>query len=134
LEQARQALQSIQTIAVVGLSPNPERPSHRVARYCQECGYRIIPVRPGVKEILGEKAYPSLKEIPYAVDLVNIFRRAEFVPQIVEQAIARGDKVVWMQQGICHSEAAAAAQAAGLIVVQNLCLLQVITPNSRARG
>ena len=126
--QALAALEGASTIAVVGLSPHPERPSYGVARYCQENGYRIIPVRPGVKEILGEQAYASLAEIPFPVDVVNIFRRSEHIPGIVDQAILRGDRVIWMQQGICHPEAAARAEAAGLRVVQNLCLKQVLPP------
>ncbi len=120
--EAVAALAGVHTIAVVGLSPKPERPSHRVARYLQTRGYTIIPIRPGVQEILGEKAFPSLAEYGRPVDLVDVFRRPEAVPEIVEQALRLGCKVIWMQEGVSHEVAAERARAAGMKVVQNLCL------------
>lgn len=112
------------TIAVVGLSDNPERPSHRVARYLQEMGFRIIPVNPKLSEVLGEKAYADLLSIPEAVDVVDIFRRPEAVPDIVDQAIRIGAKAVWMQEGVRHPEAAQRAAAAGLLVVMDHCMMK----------
>lgn len=109
-------------IAVVGLSDNPARPSHDVARYLQEQGYRIIPVNPKLQEpVLGEKPYPNLEAVPGHVDLVNIFRRSVDVPPVVESAIAIGASAVWMQLGIIHQEAAGRAEAAGLDVVMDRC-------------
>ena len=112
------------TIAVVGLSPKPHRASFDVARYMQACGYRIIPVNPNVTEVLGEKAYASLTEAAQheSIDLVNCFRNSEDIPPIVDDAIAIGAKAVWMQLGITHPAAAAKAEAAGLLVVQDHCL------------
>lgn len=107
------------TVAVVGLSPNPERPSHYVSKYLQEQGYKIIPVNPAIDEALGEKSYPDLKSVPVPVDMVDIFRRSEFVVPLVEQAIEIGAKYVWMQDGVVNEEAAAKAEAAGLSVVMN---------------
>jgi predicted CoA-binding protein len=115
-------LRSAKVIAVVGLSPSPHRPSYAVASYLQEHGYRIIPVNPHVAEVLGERSYSDLREVPEPVDVVNIFRRPEFVPPIVESAIAIGAKAVWMQLGIVHEEAAARARAAGLLVVMDRCI------------
>lgn len=111
------------TIAVVGLSPNPERPSYEVASYLKSQGYRIVPVNPTVAEVLGEKSYPDLKSIPEPVDVVDIFRRPEDVPPIVEQAIAIGAKAVWMQLGVVNEEAAHRARQAGLGVVMDRCLM-----------
>lgn len=112
------------TIAVVGLSPKPHRASFDVARYMQACGYRIIPVNPNVTEVLGEKAYASLTEAAQheSIDLVNCFRNSEDIPPIVDDAIKIGAKAVWMQLGITHPAAAAKAEAAGLLVVQDHCL------------
>ena len=112
------------TIAVVGLSPKPHRASFDVARYMQASGYRIIPVNPNVSEVLGEKAYASLREAAQheRIDLVNCFRNSEDIPPIVDDAIAIGAKAVWMQLGITHAAAAAKAEAAGLLVVQDHCL------------
>ena len=112
------------TIAVVGLSPKPHRASFDVARYMQACGYRIIPVNPNVTEVLGERAYASLTEAAQheSIDLVNCFRNSEDIPPIVDDAIAIGAKAVWMQLGITHPAAAAKAEAAGLLVVQDHCL------------
>ncbi len=122
LDEARQILATSKTIAVVGLSNNPERPSHEVASYLKDEGYRIIPVNPRISETLGLKAYPSLRDVPEPVDVAQIFRRPEHVPPIVDDAIAIGAKVVWMQLGIVHEEAAARARAAGLRVVMNTCM------------
>ncbi len=110
------------TIAVVGLSDNPDRESHEIASYLQEQGYKIIPVNPTISEALGEKAYPSLRDVPERVDIVQIFRRSEHVPPIVEEAIAIRAPVVWMQSGIVNEEAAAHAEGAGLVVVMDACL------------
>jgi predicted CoA-binding protein len=122
LEELRQILTATKTIAVVGLSDKPDRPSHTIPAYLQEQGYHIIPVNPRLSEALGEKAYPSLRDVPVAVDVVEIFRRAEDVPPLVEEAIAIGAKVVWMQLGIVNEEAAARAEAAGLTVVMDTCM------------
>ena len=112
------------TIAVVGLSPQPHRPSFDVARYMQGQGYRIIPVNPNATEVLGEKAYATLTEAARheKIDLVNCFRNSEDIPPVVDEAIAIGAKAVWMQLGISHPEAAAKAEAAGLLVVQDHCM------------
>ena len=100
----------------------PDRPGHRIPAYLQSQGYRIIPVNPRLSEVLGEKAYPSLREIPVPVDVVEIFRRAEDVPPVVEEAIAIGAKIVWMQVGIINQEAASRAESAGLGVVMDTCM------------
>jgi predicted CoA-binding protein len=115
-------LRSAKRIAVVGLSPKPERPSHSVSAYMKDQGYTIIPVNPGHPEILGEKAYKSLLDVPEPIDIVNIFRDPAAVPEIVDQAIQKKAKAVWMQEGIIHNAAAAKARAAGLQVVMNKCL------------
>ncbi len=119
-------LSHCRTIAVVGLSPRPERASFDVARYMQAHGYRIIPINPnaGVTDILGEKVYASLLQASQieTIELVDCFRNSEDIPPIVDEAVAIGAKAVWMQLGIAHAEAAAKAQAAGLKVVQNRCL------------
>ncbi len=126
-QEGADALEGVKVIAVVGLSPRQERASYRVSHYMQQHGYRIIPVRPAVTEILGEKAYATLTEAgrQEAIDMVNIFRKPEAVPELVDQAIAIKAKVVWMQEGIGHPDAAAKAEAAGLKVIQNLCLMKV---------
>jgi predicted CoA-binding protein len=115
----QEALANSRTIAVVGLSPNPDRPSHYVAKYLQEQGYRVIPVNPTIGEALGEVSYPDLKSVPVPVDMVDIFRRSDHVLPVVEEAIEIGTKYVWMQDGVINEEAAARAQAAGLSVVMN---------------
>ena len=115
-------LNSSRTVAVVGLSANPERPSHNVAGYLKEQGYTIIPVNPGEKEILGEKSYPDLSSIPLKVDVVDIFRRSEDVLPIVREAIKIGAGAVWMQEGVIDEEAAAKARNAGLLVVMDKCM------------
>ena len=112
-------LSGSRTIAVVGLSPNPQRDSHRVASYLQEHGYRIIPVNPMTDEVLGEKSYPELKSVPDPVDMVDIFRRSEHVSPLVEEAIQMGAKYIWMQDGVVNEEAAEKALVAGLLVVMN---------------
>ncbi len=122
LEQLRQILTTSKTVAVVGLSDKPDRPSHAIPAYLQQQGYRIIPVNPKLTEVLGEKAYASVLDIPEPIDVVQVFRRAEDVPPIVEDAIAKGAKVVWMQLGIVNEEAAARAEAAGLQVVMDTCM------------
>ena len=115
-------LRQYRTVAVVGASSNPERESYGVARYLQEHGYRVIPVNPGETEVLGERAYPDLRSIPEPVEVVDVFRKAEYVPGIVEEAIAIGAKAVWMQSGIRHEAAAERARAAGLEVVMDRCM------------
>ncbi len=117
-------LKSSQIIAVVGLSPKPERPSYRVASYLKEQGYRIIPVNHQVKEVLGEPSYPELISVPEPVDVVDIFRRSEDVPDIVAEAIKIGAKAVWMQEGVINEKAAAQAKEAGLSVVMDKCMLK----------
>jgi predicted CoA-binding protein len=120
----RALLAGTQTIAVVGLSPQPARPSYRVAQAMQRYGYRIVPVRPLVDEVLGEKAYASLADIPFAVDLVDVFRAAEHVPAIVEQCLALHLPAIWIQEGIVHEAAAHEAQGGGMTVVMDRCLLK----------
>jgi uncharacterized protein len=120
----KEILETYRTIAVVGLSSRPYRASHGVSRYMQQQGYRIIPVNPRETEVLGEKAYPSLDDVPEPFEIVDIFRRSEYVPDIVEAAIRRHAKVIWMQQGVIHEGAAERARAAGLEVVMDLCILQ----------
>ena len=118
-----QILRESKTIAVVGLSSNPARPSNHIAEYLQSVGYRIIPVNPNETEVLGAKAYARLEEIPERVDVVEVFRRPEEVPPIADSAIAIGAKVLWMQQGISNAAAAEKARAAGLAVVEDACML-----------
>ena len=117
-------LRNAKTIAVVGLSSRRSRPSYGVSEYMQSKGYRIIPVNPNETEVLGEKAWASLEEIPEHIDIVDIFRRAECVPDIVDSAIRIGAKGVWMQEGVVHDEAAGKARAAGLEVVMDRCILK----------
>src|ERR1700739_2385899 len=118
-----QILRVAQTIAVVGLSSNPMRASHGVAEYLKAAGYRIIPVNPNETEVLGEKAYVRLEDVPERVDIVDVFRRAEELPAVAESAIGIGAKVLWMQLGIENAEAAEKARAAGLVVVEDSCLM-----------
>jgi len=115
-------LHGIRNIAVLGLSPNADRPSFRVARGMQELGYRIIPVRPKIAAVLGEQAYPDLASVPHKIDMVDVFRAPEHVPGIVEECIALGVKYLWLQDGVIHEEAAQRAQAAGITVVMDMCL------------
>ena len=121
-DDVQRILKQTKTIAVVGLSDKPDRDSYQIASYLQQHGYRIIPVNPRVNEVLGEKAYPSLRDVPDPVDVVDIFRRSEDFPPIVEDAIAIGAKVVWMQAGIVNEEAAARAETAGLKVIMDACM------------
>ncbi len=115
-------LREAKTLAVVGLSSNPDRPSHDVTTYMKAAGYRIIPVNPGQTEIMGEKAYARVADLPEAPDVVQLFLRPEHIPQAVDDAIAKGAKAIWMQSGIVHNEAAAKARSAGLTVVMNRCM------------
>jgi predicted CoA-binding protein len=126
MDSITELLQRARTIAVVGLSDSPLRPSHGVAAYLQRHGYRIIPVNPKIKEALGEKAYPSLAAIPVEekIDIVNIFRRSEFVPDVVDEAIQRKVSAVWMQEDVIHPAAAEKARAAGIFVVMDRCILR----------
>jgi uncharacterized protein len=117
-------LGAARTIAVVGLSAKRFRPSHGVAEYLQRVGYRIIPVNPNITEVLGEKSYASLDAVPEPVDIVDIFRRSEHVPEIVEAAIRKGAKTIWMQEGVVHEDAARRAESAGLAVVMDRCILK----------
>jgi uncharacterized protein len=121
-EQIYHILRDARTIAVVGFTDKTDRPNHTIPAYLQSVGYRIIPVNPRLTEALGETTYASVSDIPEAVDVVQIFRPSEAVPPIVEEAVAKGVKVVWMQPGIVHPEAAARAEAAGLQVVMDLCM------------
>ena len=123
-EEIKDTLRNAKTVAVVGISPKEDRPSYIVALYLKSKGYRIIPVRPDGEEILGEKVYHGLLEIPeeIGVEVVDIFRRSEDVPPIVEEAIQRGAKVVWMQEGVIHKEAGEKAERAGLKVVMDRCM------------
>lgn len=114
-------LRNIRSIAVVGLSPNVDRPSFRVAQGMQQLGYRIIPVRPKIAAVLGEQAYPDLASVPHKIDLVNVFRAPEHVPALVEECIALGIKYLWLQDGVIHEEAAQRARAAGISVVMDMC-------------
>jgi predicted CoA-binding protein len=119
----KELLKSARIIAVVGLSPSPDRPSHRVSSYMQAHGYKIIPVNPAITEALGEKAYPTLKDIPEKVDIVNVFRRSEDIPPIVEEAIAIKAGALWMQEGIINEAAARKAEVAGLKVIMDRCIM-----------
>lgn len=132
--EIRQILEVARNVAVVGLSDRPDRPSYGVAAYLQRHGYRILPVNPHLTEVLGEPAYPELAAVPDAVDIVDIFRRPEAVPEIVEQAIAKRARVVWMQEGIVHNAAADRARQAGLQVVMSRCLLKEHRALSSAAG
>ncbi len=117
-------LRQAKTIAVVGLSSSPMRPSYGVAAYMQSQGYRIVPVNPHIRGALGEKAYASLADVPEKIDIVNVFRRSEFVPSVVEQAIALKVAAVWMQEGVVHEAAAAQARQAGIFVIMDHCILK----------
>ena len=117
-------LQHTKTIAVVGLSNDPWRTSHGVSAYMQSQGYRIIPVNPQIESCLGERAYPSLLDVPEKIDLVNIFRRSEFVEEVVDQAIQLKVPAIWMQEDVIHEKAAAKARQAGIFVVMDRCILK----------
>jgi len=117
-------LQRVKTVAVVGLSPDPDRPSYSVASYLQENGYRIVPVRPGGGEILGEKVYESLDQVPFAVDIVDHFRRASLVGAHIDEAIRLRVPAIWLQEGVVDEAAAVRARGAGLVVVMDRCMLK----------
>jgi len=121
-EEIKALLQRIKTIAVVGLSPKPDRPSFGVSQAMQRFGYRIVPVRPALDSALGEKAYAKLADIPFPVDLVNVFRESAAIPGVVEEALAINAPAIWIQEGIVHDEAAEKARAAGLTVVMDRCI------------
>ena len=123
-DQIADILNSAKTIAVVGLSSSPIRPSYGVTAYMQLHGYRIIPVNPGINGALGEKSYPTLLDVPEKIDIVNIFRRPEFVPEVVDQAIQLGVPCIWMQEEVEHQAAAEKARKAGIFVVMNRCILK----------
>ena len=124
MKQISELLHSARTIAVVGLSSKRFRPSYGVAEYMQRAGYRIVPVNPLESQVLGEQAYPDLESIPGPIDIVDVFRRAEFVPEIVEAAIRKGAKAIWMQEGVYHEAAARRAEQAGLMVFMDRCILK----------
>jgi len=121
-EEIKALLQRVKTIAVVGLSPKPDRPSFGVSQAMQRFGYRIVPVRPALDSALGEKAYARLADIPFPVDLVNVFREAAAIPGVVEEALAINAPAIWIQEGIVHDAAAEKARAAGLTVVMDRCI------------
>jgi predicted CoA-binding protein len=120
----KEILEKYKRIAVVGLSNNTWRASLGVSRFMQSVGYAITPVNPNETEVLGQKAYATLDDVPGPVEIVNIFRRPEYVPEVVDAAIRRGAKVIWMQEGVVHEEAAKRARAAGMEVVMDLCILK----------
>lgn len=124
MDSIRDVLKKSRTIAVVGLSDNPLRASHGVSAYMQMQGYRIIPVNPNCDFVLGEKSYPSLLDVPEKIDIVNIFRRSEFVPPIVDQAIQLKVPAIWMQEGVIHEASAEKARQAGIFVVMDACILK----------
>lgn len=117
-------LREVRSVAVVGLSPNPGRPSFRVAQALQSFGYRIFPVRPLITEVLGEKAYPDLESLPEVPDIVDVFRASEHVPAIVDSCIKLGVRNLWLQDGVVHEEAALRAQQAGITVVMDRCMFR----------
>ena len=123
-QQIEDLLRSAHTIAVVGLSSSRLRASYGVAQYMQSAGYRIIPVNPNEQQVLGEQAYPRLEDVPEKIDLVDVFRRSEFVPEIVDAAIRIGARAIWMQEGVADEAAAQRARAAGLFVVMDTCILK----------
>jgi len=133
-----QILSSASTIAIVGASSNPDRSSHGIMRRMKQLGYRVIPVNPNETSVLGEKAYPSLSDVPVPIDIVDVFRRPEYTPAIADEAARVGAKVLWLQQGIWNDDAAARAKAGGLTVVMDACIatvhamLQVVHASSAA--
>jgi len=124
-------LAETRTIAVVGISDKPDRPSHSVARYLQERGYRIIPVNPALKEVLGETAYPSLSDVPVPVDLVDVFRKSADVPPIADEAIRAGARFFWMQEGVESDEARERLERAGIPVVMDRCVKKELEKRGR---
>ena len=127
-DELRSILRAARAIAVVGLSSKPDRPSHEVASFLQERGYRIVPVNPNVTEVLDELAYPSLLDVPVEIpiEIVDVFRRAEETPGVAEQAVRRGAKVLWLQQGIVNEDARRIAEEAGLTVIMGVCIRTTI--------
>ena len=123
-DEIGELLKRTKTIAVVGLSDSPLRPSYGVSAYMQTAGYRIIPVNPGIKGALGEKAVASLADVPEKIDIVDVFRRSEFVPDVVDEAIRLKVPAIWLQEGVVHEEAAEKARKAGIFVVMDLCILK----------
>jgi predicted CoA-binding protein len=123
-DEIGELLSRVKTIAVVGLSSDPMRPSFGVSQYMQRRGYRIIPVNPNESSVLGEKAYATLSEVPEKIDLVDVFRRPEFVPEIVEETIRLNFSALWLQEGVIHEAAAKRARDAGLVVVMDRCILK----------
>jgi predicted CoA-binding protein len=123
-DQIGELLKRSKTIAVVGLSDSPLRPSYGVSAYMQSHGYRIIPVNPSIRGALGEKAVSSLAEVPEKIDIVDVFRRSEFVPEVVEEAIRLKIPAIWLQEGVVHEEAAEKARKAGIFVVMDRCILK----------
>ena len=119
-----EALSTLHNIAVVGLSSKPERPSYKISKYMKQKGYRIIPVNPNETEVLGRHAYASLLDVKETIEIVNVFRRSEFIPEIVEQAIQMKARLIWMQEGVSHAKAAQRAREAGLKVVEDRCILK----------
>ena len=126
-EQIRDMLKRVKTIAVVGFSPDPGRPSHNIARMMKRFGYRIVPVRPGLAEGLGERAYPDLASVPDPVDLVDVFRASEHVGAIVDECLRLGHKAIWLQDGVIDEAAAQRAVAGGMTVVMDRCILRDYT-------
>lgn len=123
-DEILEILTGAKTVAVVGFSSKPERPSHRVAKFLKDAGYRIYPINPNIEEALGEKVYASLEEVPAGIDIVDIFRASDKVLPVVEAAIRVGARVVWMQEGVVNEEAARKAREAGLKVVMDRCTMQ----------
>ncbi len=123
-EEIKALLQRVKTIAVVGFSPQPGRPSHNIGRRMQGFGFRIIPVRPGISEGLGEKAYPDLASVPEPIDLVNVFRSGKYIPEVVDQCLRLGIKNIWLQEGAEHEASAERARAAGMSVVMGRCIMR----------
>jgi predicted CoA-binding protein len=122
-DELRAILEEVSTIAVVGLSSNPQRHSYNVAEYLKQVGYQIVPVNPNETEVLGERAYPSLVDLPDRVDLVDVFRQPKHTPEVARQAVAIGAKVLWLQLGIVNEDAKRIAEAGGLWVIMGLCLM-----------
>jgi len=134
-QQIKELLRGAHTIAVVGLSSSRFRASYGVSQYMQSAGYRIIPVNPNEKEVLGEKAYARLEDVPEKIDVVDVFRRSEFVPEVVDSAIRVGARAIWLQEGVADEAAAQRARDAGVIVVMDSCILKehrrLMRPNAR---
>ena len=126
-EQIRALLKGVKNIAVVGFSPRPSRPSHNISRAMQRYGFRIIPVRPGISEGLGERAYPDLASVPDRIDLVNVFRASGNVPPVVDECLKLGLKAIWMQDGVINEGAAESALQAGMTVIMDRCVLRDYT-------